>query len=408
MRRCVCVSRAPVSRLFLFVSCTLATAACAPSGDLTSGVIEARRVVVASESAGRVLAVAVDEGQRVLAGQLLLEIDCAMPATQRAAAQAQLAQSEAMAAQVAAQVQLVDEGPRAEEITAARADRDAAREALAMARRGATDGQRDQLEASIRAIEARSALAEANRARAEQLVDDGATPRAQLDTARAEADAVAAELERARAALQDAVDGARSEEVRIAERRLDQAQARLDALEAGAREPERRAAAAQLTMATAAADAARAALQAAELQVERCSVRAPVDAQVDIVAIEVGELVGPGSPLVALGASGPLTLTSWATPAALATLAVGDRVPLLIEAPGATPIEARVMRIGDEAEFTASNVQTPDDRALLVFEVELELPEGTPGARPGATATVDFAAAQRGAPPAAATPGSGQ
>jgi HlyD family secretion protein len=73
-------------------------------GLLASGFVEAREVSVSSEMGGRIVALHADEGDEVVAGQVLVELDGALLDSQIHSAEAEVAMAEAMLAQVRAGV----------------------------------------------------------------------------------------------------------------------------------------------------------------------------------------------------------------------------------------------------------------------------------------------------------------
>ena len=159
------------------------------------------------------------------------------------------------------------------------------------------------------------------------------------------------------------------------------AQAALDALVAGARDPERDAARADH-------DAAASALAGAALAVERCSVRSPVAGRLDVVAVEQGELLRPGAPVAVVVPDGTLKLITWAPQEWLAPVQVGSTLNARLDGIG-SEIRAEVTSIAQDAEFTGTNVQTPSDRALLVYRVEARVVgESDVPLRAGMTLTV--------------------
>ncbi|MFM7100257.1 MAG: biotin/lipoyl-binding protein [Verrucomicrobiota bacterium] len=98
-----------------------------PAADTVSGTIEADTVHVASRTGGRVVSVQAREGDRLPAGQVIVEL----------AAPELLAQREQLAAQLAEW----EAGPRPPEIAAARAEAEAVAAALALARSDARRAQ---------------------------------------------------------------------------------------------------------------------------------------------------------------------------------------------------------------------------------------------------------------------------
>ena len=360
-----------------------------------SGVIEAHRVTVSAELGGRILSVSTQEGAVVQAGDVLLTLDCVVTQAQLDQARAALAQATAQVEQTVAQQQLIADGARPQEIEAAQADVTSAEQALRMGRRGATRDQRAQLEAALEGVRARQALAQATVLRLDTLTVAGSSTEAQRDAANTELAVLNAEEQRLLAALAEAESGARPEEAAILEQRLQQAQARLSALQEGARAPERTVADAVHSAALAQQQSAEAATAAAQAQVDRCTVRAPVAGTIEIMAIEQGEFVTPATPLVAISPEGPLQVRTWVTQNRLGSMAPGTQLPVTPDSwEGSAALWGTVRQIADQAEFTAGNVQTPDDRMVLVYRMELELPADVQGVRPGMTVSVDLDAAR--------------
>jgi multidrug resistance efflux pump len=354
-----------------------ALAACRRETLELSGTVEARRVTVSARITATLLELHADEGDAVEAGALLAELDCEV---QRAA----LERARAESSQAAAELELLRAGSRPQEIAAAEARVRAADAELRLAHLGAREEEIDQLEASLAENAARARLAELSWERANVLVESGAAPQASADAARAELDALAAERERLEASLAEAKAGARPEEIEALEQRHLQLQAELALLREGARAQEIEAAEARLA-------AARAALAGAEVELTWCRLAAPVAGSVEIVDYEPGELLPQGAPLIAIARAGPLRVRTYAPQRVIGSLQVGDRLPVAVDAHPDRPVEARVERIWDEAELSAGNVQTPEDRMLLLYRVDLEVePAPEIGLRPGANVLVDF------------------
>ena len=345
-----------------------------------SGTIEADRTTAAAEMAGRLLAVHIDEGQIVEAGDLLLEFDCDVPRLQheQAAAGVQLAQ---------AQLDLLNDGARPQEITAAEAQIAIIEQQLEMARSGATRNQRNQLQAGIEAVEARIALAERSLERAVALTASGSAPALTADEAETQLSVLRAEKDRLTAQLREARRGARGEELEILSQQLSQANQQLEILREGARTP-------QVAAAEANVELARGQVALALEAVERCQVFAPVAGTVDIVDFEAGEVVGTGVPLVAIAQGDNFRVRTYAAQELLGDLAVGDALTIIVDGFESADVSGEITRIHDAPEFADGNVQTPEDRMLLVYRVDLVVTNAEDiTLRPGMTVVVDFAGA---------------
>lgn len=182
--------------------------ASSPSSLNLTGVIETRRVRLATEIAGQVQAVLVEEGQQVSAGQVLAQIDTALLEAQLEQARAGVAVAEANLAQLEA-------GARAEEVAAAQAAVEQAR--------AVHDGAAKDYENALRILnnpqelEAQVVRAQAERDSAQRLLDqllagsrpeDIAAAEAALAQAQAGAQTVRDQLSAAKTQAESAVEQA--------------------------------------------------------------------------------------------------------------------------------------------------------------------------------------------------------
>jgi multidrug resistance efflux pump len=236
--------------------------------------------------------------------------------------------------------------------------------------------------ASVAALEARLAALKAGPRKQEI-----AAARARLEAA--QASAVLAELEdqRTRSLVADAI---RSRDA------LDRTQAELDSaranvrarteelglLEEGTRPEDVAAAEAEL----AAARANRAAL---ERQLEELVVRAPLAATLEASDLQPGDLVAPNAPMATLRARGELYVRAYVPQDRLA-FTVGARAEVGVDAHPGRRFAGEVTYVAPEAEFTPSNVQTPEERSQVVVRVRVRLKEGASELLPGVAADVWF------------------
>lgn len=306
---------------------------------------------ISAQSGGVVLRVAVEPGDDVAEGAVLVQLD---------STDARLAVAQAQAALEAAQAQvaLLEAGVRPEEIAVAEAQLEAAEASLAQA-----IAQRDQLtsgavEAEIAAARAQVAAAEAQVLAAREahnrtlecydLPGGGKTcpllgpveeqARAAL---RAAEEALAAAQAQLNALLASADARTQNAEAAVwgASAQRDIAQAQLARLRAGASEEE-------IAVARAAAAQAQAALDAARATLDRCRVRAPFAGTVGAVYVRAGEVVVPGQPLIALGDLTTLRVeTTDLDETDVARVAVGQQARVTFDAIPETVFSGRVARI---------------------------------------------------------------
>lgn len=215
--------------------------------DITGSLEARRRADVASKLSGKVARVAVEEGDRVAAGQELVVLD-------QEDYRAQVAQAEAA-------------------VEAARASVGAAQARLASVRAGARPQELRQAEEAVRQAKASLDNATATHSRTADLLRQGAVPQQQMDAAQLQLDVARAQHESALQQLNLTREGARREDIRAAEQQVRQAQA--------------------------AEAQARAALQLARVNLQSTVVRSPIAGIIAKRHVEPGEALGMASLTVA-------------------------------------------------------------------------------------------------------------
>jgi HlyD family secretion protein len=298
-----------------------------------SGVVEGTTLRLASRVGGRVASVEVREGQEVAEGDLLVRLDCI--------------EARATLAEVEARV-----GAAKEQAHAAVEGAEAARSAA-----GAASAQARAASAQVRAVDAQGQAAGRQADRLNNVLDDVSA--SMRDQARAQADGLIAQAEAAEAS-----------------RRAGQAQARAASGQANA-------ASAQAAAAELQATAAAAALDKARLAVAECEVVAPRDGIVELLPFEVGELVGPGMPLVTLVDVREAIASFYLPNADLAAARPGGTAEVRADAWPDRVFTGRVATVASHAEFTPRNIQTRTDRDRLVYRVEVDVDNEDGALRPG-------------------------
>ena len=406
-----------------------------------SGSIEATQVTISPELAGKVRQVLVRAGDAVQAGDALVQLDETL-------LQAQLAQAEATLGQAKANYDLVAAGPTPEQrqsaISAARlelvtaeqaldalydtqalvaaqtlfeianadkardratqtldnmnadadqADVDAAWAAVVLAKDRLDEARKDfkpyekKSEDDVDRALFQSRVAEAQKqydalvTRYNNLV--GTSNQYELALAEANTELFNAQVEDARRRYEEVMAAPDPDAVQLAEARLEAAKTRLALAEADP-SPE------QLALAQTQIDAAQTAVSTIQTQIEKMTLRAPMDGIVLTRSVEPGEFVAPGAPLLALARLDDLSITVFVPEDRYGAIRLGQEAQVEVDSfPGETFL-ATVMRIASEAEFTPRNVQTEEGRRTTVFAVELAVknPEGK--LKPGMPADVTF------------------
>ncbi|MCX7011396.1 MAG: HlyD family secretion protein, partial [Candidatus Sumerlaeota bacterium] len=278
---------------------------------------------------GHVLRVRVDDNERVTSGTLLLEIDPrdyeARLAQQRAALQAAIARADAANANLAlvrvtapAGVTQASSGLSQTEfgVEGASSGLDALRkmEEQAKAQMDVAEATAERGRADVVAAQAEAVRTAADRDRLRNLLEKGAvsqqefdaadaaatSAQAHLDSARRQVDEDEAKVQQAASAYQAAKEQVDQGEsgVKQAQARVGEAQGRLTA--AGAAPEQIAVSAAQLEVANADVEQARATVKEAELNLSYTQIRAPRAGYVTRRAVENGNFVQIGQPLMAL------------------------------------------------------------------------------------------------------------
>jgi HlyD family secretion protein len=126
---------------------------------------------------------------------------------------------------------------------------------------------------------------------------------------------------------------------------------------------------AELTAARADAEAARAALGQAKTKLEQKSPAAPAAALVQDTYFTVGEWVPPATPVVSLLPPGNVKIRFFVPETAIARIKPGQTVQASCDACPA-PVEAKVIYVSTQTEYTPPVIYGRDSRAKLVYLVE--------------------------------------
>jgi len=407
-----------------------------------SGTITATSVKIASEVGGKVAEIAVKEGNRVTAGDLLFRLDDELLNSQYA--QAQAAVEVAKAALNAANDQL-----SSAEIQYAMTSQ-TSNTAMEEYRRAAWDkapmtefdlpvwyfSQAEEVEAAQTALENVNSKMETKLTDLEKVLTNTANAdffqlEQQLSQAQFElliADAAldiskdAAENKELKKNAEDVYDLAESNleklqkeydqaltstaaedvlkaraevavaqtQVEAAKKLLNEVQVGDDSLAVQAAEAAMQQAQSQRLQAEANLAQAEASLGILEVQLKKCAVYAPIDGQIFLQNMEVGELVSAGSIVMKLGNLDEVKLTVYVPEDKVGLVSLGQDVNVAVDSFPEKIYPGKVTYIADEAEFTPSNVQTVEGRKSTVFAIEITLENKDHELKPGMPADVKF------------------
>jgi len=242
-----------------------------------------------------------------------------------ARAATRLAEAEAALAQQQARVDELVRGPRAEQIAAARASVDGAARELGFRRNELT--------------------------RVREIHEKGLASAELLDSTKAALDAAEASHRMALAVLEERLAGTTIEELRQAEQAARQALARRDS---------------------------------ARIDLDRHTIRSPVDGILDSRVLETGERPMPGLPLVVVLSGGQPHARVYVPEAIRVHIRPGSRAIIHVDGMD-TPVEGRVRWVASDPAFTPYFALTERDRGRLTYLAKVDivedlarLPDGVP------------------------------
>ena len=285
-----------------------------------SGHVEATETRIAADVGGRVLTLAVKEGDRVQAGQVVLTLDTRDVELAIDRANAQRATADA-------QLKLVQAGARVEDIRHAQAQIDTARAELSAAR-------------------AELAASEQDLARFETLLANNSGSRKQRDDAATRRDVA-------------------RDRVASAESRVTTAQESHAKLRAGSRPEEIEAARARVSEVAA---------QIATLQkgITDATLASPVGGVVTEKLVEVGEVIAPRTAALVIVDLDRAWADVFVPEPAIPQLRIGQAATVFTD-DGGPGIAGTIGYISPKAEFTPRNVQTAEERSKLVYRVRINV-----------------------------------
>jgi len=327
---------------------------------VAAGTIEARTIRIGSKVGGRIATVHMQEGDRVRAGDLLVEFESAGLA-------AELDQARAQRAEVAAQLARLEHGARPEELAEARA--------TANKTNGMRNAEVAQTHAELDRAETDLGNAERSFRRAAALRIKDLVSRQSLDDLEARWHAQQAAVRAARQALA------------ASEARLKAGRAVTLRTENGFR-PE------DIDAGRAALARTEAAVREVEARYAEREVRAPADATVEVFERRPGDLVGAGIILARLLEDRQLYIMVYVPETQVGQVRIGQPVTVQVDALPNALQPGRVEQIREEAEFLPRNVQTPEERAHQVIGVKVGLGKTDAHLHPGMAATVNFSEIQ--------------
>ncbi len=344
-----------------------------PAPDKVSGFLEADEIRVGSRVGGRVAVVHVQEGERVAKDQVLVELEPFDLMERKNEAVATLAARQA-------EVHRLENGFRPEEIRQAKAHY----EQIQAEHKKLVEGPREQeievARAQLRVAHARQELTKKSYDRVNRLVDNRAASKEELDQARESLEAAGDMVSLREQELDLLLVGTREEDLESAMAQVEEARAAWDLKQEGYRRED-------VAAAKAARDAAQFALLAIDRQLDELKIHSPLDGVIEAFDLEPGDLVPPSAPVLSLLDDNHIWVRAY-IPQNRLSVNVGQKLRISIDSFGEEDFEGTVIFVSRLAEFTPSNVQTPEERSKLVFRMKVAVQNPEKKLRPGMSADV--------------------
>jgi HlyD family secretion protein len=336
-----------------------------------SGTIEATQSNLSFQAAGRVSRVLVREGEAVVKGQVLAELDRAEYEARFEQARANLDRAREMQKQLET-IRGVYAKSFPSEVVRAKAGVRALHSQLEELKAGNRAQDVERVRLAFLAAEAVMEEAKKNRDRYEKLFEKGVISEKEWDGVKLKYDAALREYERASEAYDLVKEGPRRETIETAQARLAEGEALLDnartnlkRMDAAGRDAE----AARLQ-----AKATEAALDQARIQLEYTELKAPFTGIITSRSIEPGEVIAPNREVLTLSELSRVDLKIFVDETEIGKVKPGQNVEVKVDTFPGKVYKGNVAFISPEGEFTPKIIQTHKERVKLLYMVKISLP----------------------------------
>jgi len=348
-----------------------------PQTLVLTGTVDGNEVVVGSKITGRIVSLAVDDGQWVKAGDLIAVLDQDELRADQGAAGHAIAQARASAQQSAAETELLQNTlPAKVRQAEAQVSQAQAQLRQAQAQVAQTQAQLRQAQAQVAQTQAVVAKAQDNFNRIRPLVQKDINPPQDLVTVQADLDSAKANQQAAEAGVEATrrVVAAAEAGVEASGRAVAAAQAAL----ADAQQQER-----QVPVQQRQTDALRAAQAQAEANADAAAARfgqtrifAPASGIVTLRAARQGEVVNPGTPIVTLFDLSSTWVDADVEETYADLIAMGQT--LRVRLPSGTEVSGPVIYKAVEADFATQRdvSRTKRDIKTVAIRVRVSNPQG--------------------------------
>jgi len=335
-----------------------------------SGNIELTEVDISFKTAGRLVTLAVEEGDQVKKGALIARLDQEELLQRRESAAASLDSTRSRLLQSGTAIEYQRQQTEAQ-LSRSRAELDQAKAVLQELEIGSRRQEIESAKAALARAKAEQQRAQADWERAQSLYKDKDISTARYDEAKAQFESAQAQLQQATEQFDLVQEGPRKEDIDGAKAQVERAKANVRLAEAARLELKRL----QEEQLARKADTrqATAQLDVQETLLKNAEVTAPMDGVVLVKSAEPGEVLAAGTTVVTLGNLAKPWLRAYINEQDLGRVKLGTAVKVTTDSfPGKT-YSGRVSFIASEAEFTPKQIQTQEERVKLVYRIKIDV-----------------------------------
>jgi HlyD family secretion protein len=334
------------------------------------GNIELTEVDMSFKASGRLVELAVDEGDPIKQGQTLAQLDREELDRQRDRERSGIQSAGSALTQLHTSIDFQKESI-AGDSQLKKAELDQAQARLAELLNGSRTQEVQQASAAVDEARSQNDQAQRDWERAQSLFKNEDISASQFDQYRMRAQSTAAALKRAQESYALIKEGPRREQIDGARAQVDRARAALRLAEANRLDLKRR----EEEIVAREAEIARTRSQVAVLdtQLKDRQLISPIDGVVLTKTAEVGEVLAAGATLFTLGDIDRPWVRGYIPERSLGRIKLGMPVDVRTDSfPGKT-YSGKVTFIASEAEFTPKTIQTPEERVKLVYRIKVHV-----------------------------------
>jgi HlyD family secretion protein len=335
-----------------------------------SGNIELTEINVAFKTSGKLVELAADEGDAVHRGMVVARLDRGQLERHREKEQASVAAASSELVQAQTAVEYIRETTESD-VALRQAELRQSEAQLQELLAGSRPQEIEQAAAAV--SDARTQFAQASRDwdRAQTLYKNDDISTAQRDQALARYETTQAILKQAEEKQAIVKEGPRQEQIAAARAQVDRASAALRLSSANWIELKRQEQ--ETGTKRAEIEKVKAQLAAIDSQLDDTVAASPIDGLVLSKAADIGEVLSSGTTILTIGDLDRPWVRGYIGEPDLGRVKVGTEVHITTDSFPGKIYTGRITFIASKAEFTPKQIQTPEERAKLVYRIKIEV-----------------------------------